>query len=330
MISFIEKLEQPIGGDLDKEAETFYRRQAESADRPNSDFAVVIYDGHQTHKKFPVKTAEDLSLSQDALDRLAPELPDEIVKTARAYMEIASRRLTKTASSDFSLDDAPATNVVYTGDIDKRAYRNKLADRQAERAKEASVGAGRFSAYDEPSVREIEGHFEAGLDAEPEEKARLARDLIKRASDLGVSLQSEEVLRYDRDALPATFKDEVEYRKMAAPAKLARYYDELAKEASQVGTEEGMTLVEVAECVRLLDKQAGFKRPGGLSKLGSTAPGAYEVVFPREEVEGPEPVDTEKIAQHFGETFARRYESDAGVAEELSPSERQMLQQIVS
>lgn len=328
MISLLEQLRQPLNGDLDKEASAFQQKERDLSDAPNEDFACVIYDGQSMHRKFPVKTAEDVELSKQALRRSGSELPKEIVETARHFINSASRRFKKEASFEEE-GDPPATNVVYTKNIDKTAYKEKLAKKKVQHSKEAKVEGLRFSVPDKKSLREVERQFEVGLEVGPKKEAKAARDLIKKANEMGAEVRSKQVQRYGRTTAPKSFTDEVEFRKMAAPDRLEEYYEELKKEAAHVGTKDGMSLMEAAECLHILDKQADFKRPGGMSKLGKNAKSAFEVAFPLEKEADEEGESFDKVAEVFGESFAESYsENPKEAAQSLSPSERKVLQDV--
>ena len=331
MISLIERLENPLAGNFDKEASAYNKRENELSKAGNKDFAVVIYDGSSMHRKFPVKTAEDVEMSQKALARMKNKLPDEIVKTARHYIDIASRRHCKEAAYENLDQDPPNSNVVYAGEINKTAYRQKMQDKKVQQAKEASIEGTSFATPDVKSLREVERQFEVGLDLGPKKTAEVAKELIKRAEKMGTDIRSDAVKRYDREHPPPYFSDEVEFRKMAAPDRLEDYYQELEKKSSLIGAENGMSLIEAAECLRILDKKAGFNnRPGGLSKFGSNAKSPYKIAFPVESSKLSNDLDVEKVAEVFGKEFMNDYQNDPESAiSTLSPAEREGLKSIL-
>ena len=348
MIDFLQRLDAPLVSDstvsLEKAAQ-LKRRQDDLSDAPTSDFALAIFDGHQTHRKYPVKTAADVALSKDALEAAAAELPAEVVKTARFFIDLASREhcgapAYKTDPETGEALEVAHTNVVYTGHVDHREYVQKLASRKTDAPGEEALIGGRFYVLDAAGVREAERHFEIGFDADMAKTASAAVQLVKRAEHLGVTPESREVTRFDRTSVPAGFDDQIAYRRSNSPEVLRSYWDDLSKEASSARTREDV--LEVAQCVALLDRYAGLT-PADNEKTASAnsaafggrvlvdgTPGAYDLVFPFEEAEATE-ADLSKVASVFGDEFADRLRSDRKAAtESLQPSERMLLGRLVA
>ena len=312
--------------DMEKHASFLQERRDGLSSAPFDDFGLVLYDGRAYSRKFPVQTAEDVRMSKEALDKTADHIPAEVVKVARHFIEVAGRQLLGESlyGDAVSLGEgAPLTNVVYAGQIDQRAY-------EAQLSKTASVVEveALLPGHDTPLPVP---HADAVLQAErglakrafrlsEADQTRACRALVKRANDLGVSLTSDDVTRYGRDVLPLGFSQAVRYRRDQAPEKLASYFNRLAAEADTMGVEKA------AECLRTLDKLAGFSSEPGrpMTKIGFTIPTVADVVFPVRETIRPE-ADLSKVAALFGDEFVDAYRADPDRAKAILTSEERAL-----
>ena len=307
---------------LSKQASRLAERQRDLVDAPHSDFAVVIYDGVEFHPKYPIKTAEDLRLSVEALASSSDRLPDEVVKVAKFHAELRAQELGSSVYGVNALEDAPPNNVVYVGHVDGNAFATKVVS-----ANEKMASNGKFNLQSESHIRMAERHLAVGLGGDTQEEVKIAHAVIDRASALGIDVMEPKVARFDRASVPASFSEHVSYRKEAAPEPLKGYYDELLKEADHAQTKE--KVFELAQALELLDKYAGHA-PG----IGSTPrhrfQDPYELLFPKQEslnLRLDVPQDTvDKIASVLGQEFAQSYAQNQKLATTLlSPTERQLL-----
>lgn len=326
----------PSDEGLDKVAQSMQRRQAELEGEGSDAFALVVWDGYEQRRKYPVKTASDIRLSKQLLDVAADRLPHEIVKQAQFHIDLAAREVMGESLYP-DTGESFATNVLYTEDIDQDAFREKLEGKTASSA-DAYILNGRFPVTTEEHVREAEAHFRAGLGVSPVEEIEAAEKLASRAEEIGVEIKEASVTRYLRDQVPPSFQTRLMARKENAPEDLHGFYDELTEKSASAGRPGEMTLSEVAQCVELLDKHAGFVLEDGEynSKLASNTRGPYEMVFPvgeeiAEEKTASAHDETEKLAGFFDADFLESFRSDRDAAlESLSSSERQLADGLLS
>jgi hypothetical protein len=310
----------------EKIAETLNERKKALKEASADDFAVIIYDGRTHHRKLPVKNETDIKMSKEALDNRRDQLPDEVVKTAEYYIDRASReKMSKTAYEE--APEKQATNVVYIGEIDKRAWNKKQSDVEGDE-EVMKMGGMEYPLNTSSHVKRAVSLFESGAaSAEPMERAKTAQKIARRADELNVDVESAEVNRYDRESLPVNFNNYVSYRKRRAPEKLASYYDELEKKA------ESVSLLKTASLLRKLDKAAGFEPMEGekIAKSQRISPSAFDVVFPEDEPPVKEASNNiEKVAEVFGDDFAEDYKNNPDEASSrLTGAEQKILRNIV-
>lgn len=326
----LDQFDTPIGekrDEAEKLAQKLNERREALKTASADDFAVVLYDGHDHHRKLPVQTKTDIRMSKTALNRREDQLPDEVIETAKYYIDRASRE--KLAESAYeSRPEKVATNVVFVGEIDKEAWEKKRASKEPEDMPMIQMGEMKYPLKTEAHVKQAAKLFVNGTGNEtPKKQANVGRRLIKRAKELDVDIDHEKIARYDRDDLPVTFEDHLEYRKRRASDELSPYYDGLAKKA------DNMPIVESAHKLHQLDKAAGFTPMKG-EKIASSrqiSPDAWEVVFPKggARKEAKNEQNIEKIAETFGKNFAEKYKNDPEKARKrLTNAEKQMLRQI--
>lgn len=329
----LDQLDEPLGTatseSLQKVAEHLNSRRKALQSAPNSDFALVLYDGEQQHRKFPRQTEGDIQMSKTALETRSDRLPDEVVETARYFLDEASRE--KTAAALY--DDRPApkpTNTVYIGRIDQEAYQEKLA-RQEKTAHDATAptlttGDVELPLQTEGQVKQAAKLFERGFGLSPENRRKAAETLLERSEELGMDLEKTAVTRYDRDSLPPRFDRHVDNRKRRADEVWGAYYDDLKKKA------RAMPPAKTAETLRALDQAAGLAPMKGEKMARRVRPSAYEVVFPEESIEKSASDDTlDKVADVFGETFRDEFARNEDEAiQKLSGSERALLRSLLN
>jgi hypothetical protein len=310
------------GPDIEKTAGLLAQRHTELADASNEEFALVIYDGERMHRKFPVQTEDDIKLSRNILDKIADRLPSEVEMTARFFIDLASRERLKKPAYDFPVMKV-ASNVVYAGHINNRAWGEKMASLDAH---SDTMIAG-YRVESAHHVRRLE-YALGSLGLDPMDEAEAGVKLAMRAAELGVSLRDQKVARFARTNIPANFAAQVEYRKSLAPEVLSPYFEDLLKEAAVADSAE--KLLGIAKCVEYLDLYASFTPAYGesraFSKLGSETPGPVGLVFPIEQDAVPTALNMEPVTRFFGEKFAAAYAENPDTAMgSLSPSERQAL-----
>jgi hypothetical protein len=314
--------------EMEKRASFLEDRQVKLASAPFEDFAVVLYDGTSYARKFPVQTAKDVQMSKEALDQNAPSLPEEVVKVARYHIELAGReKLGESLYSDVSLTDldAPKTNVLYAGAINRAAHAEKLASLEKRASTEYLVSAKSGMNVPAPQsvrgLREVERALEKNAyTLTPDERVEAARNLAKVAARLESTVESQDLARYNREALPAKFASAIKQRQGYAPPVLRPYFDRLTKEAFDMG------IVRTAQCLRVLDQMAGFTAGPGrpMTKVGHFFPSVDDVCFPVQEAVESE-ADLTKIADVFGDTFATEFASDPQSAMSTLTAEEQRL-----
>lgn len=309
---------------LEKKATRLMARRAELDGAGEDKFALVIWNGQDRLRKFPVASSQDVLDSHAALEKNADHLPDEIVKIARHHIEIAGREHLG-RSLYGAVDRDVLTNVIYTDEIDRAAFDDK---RSFVKESSAFTVGSQLSVSSADHVKEAENVFPM-LGLRGREAYDAARTLIKAAEAYGHELSNPEVLRWGRDSLPQAFNEHVEYRSQMAPPNVKGLYDRFMK----VAAERTITPIEAAECLHALDQLAAFApidaEKIANNRLGQSGLSAFEVVFPAEEnVQVP---DLTKVAEVFGEDFARVYDQDpSGVMAKLSKTERSLLEHLTA
>lgn len=310
---------------IEKSANHLARRQAELIDAPADKFALVLFDGEYMHRKFPIETPGDINLSHTVLESMANQLPDEVVKTARFFIDLASREVAREAIYA-QAPESVATNVVYSGDINMSSWREKTASKSTA---ELKLIAG-YNVKTASEVRRVAAIL-PNLAIAQADKAIAGVALMKKANELGVKIEDRKVARFSRTSIPLNFSTHVDFRKNAAPQALAPYYDELKKEASTASSSDEM--IEALKCLELLDHYSGHTPAEGesriMSKLASSTPSPLDLIFPEEE---PimEDQDFRDLLEYFGEQFVESYRNDPELAlAALSPSEKAVLQGVI-
>jgi hypothetical protein len=328
------------GETLKKEASRLMGRQSELQNAAEEDFALVIWNGEDRLRKFPVSTGRDIMDSYRALEKNASALPDELVEVARYNIELASRDILGKSiygeQSEEILKTAAVTNIVFVGEIDRNKFDDKVRGFNKTASEEPlylmqNEDGGQFPLLTEEHVKVAERMmakdqiYVRGKDA-----YEASRILIKRASQLGVELSEPCVTRYERDTLPGSFSEMIDSRVNAVQGdeRAVNLYREFQKIASSA------CLVDVAEALHAIDQVSGLapfdsseKRAN--SPLGTMIPVAFDTVFPTYEEpqeSGQLELDFDKVASVFSREFATQLQNEPGAIDHLTDVERRLLE----
>jgi hypothetical protein len=309
--------------DAEKVAETLNNRREALDGAPKSDFAVVLYNGHDQHKKFPVQTETDIRMSKEALLEREEKLPEEIAETARYFLDQAARE--KIAEPLFEeRPDRKATNTVFLGKIDLSDWQSAAAEKTAQAPAHLDLGDFSVPIQTEGDVKKAEKLLEHGVGLDKEDRCRQCRALAKQAENVGAELTADSVTRYDRKSLPANFQKHMNLRKKQAPEEVQPFYEELKKSAGS------MPLPKVARKLRRLDELSAFAPMDGEKMAHQMRPTAMGVIFPETEPSTKE-ASLGKVAEVFGDKFAERYrEEGKSVLEDLNSAERQLFHEAIN
>jgi hypothetical protein len=307
---------------LEKEAQRLLNRQAELQGASEADFALVLWTGSERLPKFPCGTARDIAESHAALEKSAAALPDELVKTARYHLELAGREhLGKSLYGE--IEGQYLTNVVYTGEINQRAYQAKQEGLRKEAKAEPLVIAGQYAVSEPWHVKMAEKLLERrALGLAPRDEYEACRSLVKKATDLGVEIESNYVRRYERSRMPASLGEKIAERRRMAPQQVKELYDRFEKSARS----QRINLLDAADCLLAIDQLAGFTpiHPGEKLANSRIQDTAYDVIFPVRP-ERVEEQDLTKAAAVFGQEFIQEYRAKGKPAlDRLSAQERRL------
>jgi hypothetical protein len=310
--------------EAEKVAKTLNDRRKALENAPKSDFAVVLYNGRDQHRKFPVQTETDIRMSKEALDEREHQLPEEIVKAAKYFLDQAARE--KLAEPLFEeRPEKQATNTVFVGQIDVSEWEEQV-EKTATAQDPVFLDLGDFSVpvQTKGQVKKAEKILKHGVGLDKEARCDACRKLASQAEKLGADLSSTSVTRYDRESLPSNFQENLNIRKQRAPTEVRPFYEELKKSASS------MPLPKVARKLRRLDQVSAFAPMEGEKMAHQMSPSAMSVVFPENE-----PVRKEasigKVAEVFGEDFAERYKKEGeAVLDDLNSAEKDLFHEAVN
>lgn len=314
--------------DMAKEASALTERRAQLADAPESDFALVLWNGMERSRKFPVASAQDVHDSHAALEKNASTLPDEVVKTARHFIELGAREHLQSSLYPDAISDDVVTNLVYSGDINQMAYAAKREVFTKEASTHFEIKELGTTIWGPTDVERCERTLASPhLNLTHRERYEASRSLLKAASLFGVEVSEPECLRYGRDETPdmnlVLSERATEARAVNAP-KAAALYEKLASVASQNAP------VDVAEALEAIDRLAGFASLEG-ERVANTPIGllfnpAFEEVFPIEQAQEEKGYDFDKVAGFFGDSFADSLrENPSKALQSLSSVERMAL-----
>lgn len=310
--------------EAEKVAETLNSRREALEDAPKSDFAVVLYNGHDQHRKFPLQNETDIRMSKEALDQREEQLPEEIVKAAKYFLDRASRE--KLAEPLFDRrPEKQATNTVFIGDIDLSGWQEQV-EKTATAQDPVSLDLGDFSVpvQTEPQVKKAEKMLKHGVGLGPEDRCEACRTLANQAEKVGADIEADSVSRYDRQSLPRNFEENLNIRKQRAPTEVRPFYEELKKSASS------MPLPKVARKLRRLDQVSAFAPMDGEKMASQMSPRATSVVFPESEPAAKKQ-DLDKVAEVFGDEFADEYRENGKEAlKKLNSAEEKLFRQAIN
>jgi hypothetical protein len=201
----------------EKIAQTLSRREEALKEAPPSAFAVVLDDGQSKHPKFPRATETDIRMSKTALKQNESEMPEEVVKTARYFLDQSARE--KIAEPLYEERPEPkATNILFIGDIDRQAWRRRSQEKTAS-STTVTIDGIKYPVDNESHLRQAERMFDAWT-APAKTAAEAGRTLAKQAENLGVDLKKSAAERFDRSSLPRSFEEHVSVRRNRAPEEI--------------------------------------------------------------------------------------------------------------
>ena len=237
----------------------------------DSDFALsMITKSASKLNKFPVNDALNTALSNEYFDLNHHKLPGGAQKVAATYIKMACQRhsITPTESVKEASLQFPTTTNIYLFKMNDTPGGRVLTEKVAAHdksdhfyalSKTASDGTT-DRAYAMPNVESIkmaEAYFEKfAKQFSAEERHEFARNVVGRAVELGVNIESESVNKYaglqynaDVDAYLSVRKELVNKR--------PEFVDALDKLASYQGKEDPRTFARV---LHEFDKKAGLTR----------------------------------------------------------------------
>ena len=93
-----------------------------------NDYALIVRDGMTFYKKFPINNSSEVLESIEAFKKTASELPEELVKVAKYYLNVAHKFFYKKAA--FEDVDKVDSNIVIADHIDWNRYNVKMAEKR--------------------------------------------------------------------------------------------------------------------------------------------------------------------------------------------------------
>ena len=314
---------------LEKRASFLLGRQSSLDQAPESDFALVLWNGQEKVRKFPISSPQDVLDSHEALEKNASMIPDEILKVARVNVEMAHRDHFGSPLYEDLNPEGIVTNSIFIDEIDQHAFEEKKRgfEKVAHHDPSLYLTDNRFILETQEHVKTAAYSLEKGVvQLQGRDRAEASRRLIKRAQALGVEL-SAEISRFGREEADPSLASHIESRKAITKEAQARgLYDQFME---KVG---GASLLDAAEALYAIDQLAGFEP---LSKeefvpntpIGTVLPSAFDAVFPKTATVAPErSFDLQKVAHYFGPSFATQLEKGKpGLVDSLSEMEKSIL-----